>query len=410
MGHMDLHHPHDVNSDTRQKRVLILGAGVYQVPLIKKSREMGFYTIICSIRGNYPGFQYADKYSYTNTVDKEAVLQLARKEKIDAILTTGTDVAVSTIGYVCDQLGLKGITEQSAAWVTNKLEMKRRFEAGGVRTAEFTSVRTLEEAYAAFDALPKPVIFKSVDMSGSRGISRVDLEGQVPEAFRFSMENTHCDYIVVEHFLEGHEIGVDGYIDGDRAFIVPHDKFVYNNGSTNVPLGHVFPYHCDATLKVDIEAQILKSLRALKLTRAFFNADVMICGNRSYIIELGARCGATCIPELISTRYGFDYYEQMLNSALGLAVDMPQTPKCVSMGQLLVSEASGVIEALRVDPLPQNVDEIVLDYNVGDAVRRFRVGPDRIGHVIAHGSDEKEARINLERGKAAVHLCLRDTP
>ena len=127
MGHMGLHHPDDVNSDARQNRVLILGAGVYQVPLIKKSREMGFYTIICSIRGNYPGFQYADKYSYTNTVDREAVLQLARNEKIDAILTTGTDVAVSTIGYVCDQLGLKGITEQSAAWVTNKLEMKRRF-------------------------------------------------------------------------------------------------------------------------------------------------------------------------------------------------------------------------------------------------------------------------------------------
>ena len=40
---------------------MILGAGIYQVPLIRTARRMGLYTIVVSIPGDYPGFALADK-------------------------------------------------------------------------------------------------------------------------------------------------------------------------------------------------------------------------------------------------------------------------------------------------------------------------------------------------------------
>ena len=46
------------------KKLLILGAGTYQVPLIKTARRLGIYTIVSSIHGNYPGFELADKVYY----------------------------------------------------------------------------------------------------------------------------------------------------------------------------------------------------------------------------------------------------------------------------------------------------------------------------------------------------------
>ena len=92
--------------DTKMKKILILGAGIYQVPLIKTAKRMGLYTIVASIPGNYPGFELADKVYYENTTDYKRILSIARKEKIDGIITTGTDVAVITIGRVCDTLGL----------------------------------------------------------------------------------------------------------------------------------------------------------------------------------------------------------------------------------------------------------------------------------------------------------------
>ena len=90
------------------KKLMIMGAGIYQVPLIKTAREMGIYTIAVSIPGKYPGFAYADEVLHINTVDAEAVLQAAKERKIDGICTAGTDVAVMTIGRVNDELGLSG--------------------------------------------------------------------------------------------------------------------------------------------------------------------------------------------------------------------------------------------------------------------------------------------------------------
>ena len=41
------------------KKIMILGAGIYQVPLIKTAKRLGLYTIVVSIPGNYPGFALA---------------------------------------------------------------------------------------------------------------------------------------------------------------------------------------------------------------------------------------------------------------------------------------------------------------------------------------------------------------
>ena len=61
----------------QMKRIMILGASVYQVPLIKKAKELGLYTIVCSINGEYPGFLYADKVYHVSTTDREQILDIA---------------------------------------------------------------------------------------------------------------------------------------------------------------------------------------------------------------------------------------------------------------------------------------------------------------------------------------------
>ena len=62
------------------KKVIILGAGIYQVPLIRKAREKDLYVIVISIPGNYPGFELADQIYYENTTDYKRILEIARAE------------------------------------------------------------------------------------------------------------------------------------------------------------------------------------------------------------------------------------------------------------------------------------------------------------------------------------------
>ena len=66
---------------------MIMGAGIYQVPLIKTAKRMGVHTIVVSIPGDYPGFALADEVCYENTVDYEAVLGVAREKHVDGIVT-----------------------------------------------------------------------------------------------------------------------------------------------------------------------------------------------------------------------------------------------------------------------------------------------------------------------------------
>lgn len=122
------------------KKLMVMGAGTYQVPLIKKAREMGVYTIVVSIPGKYPGFAFADEICYEDTVDYERILEIAREKQIDGIVTAGTDVAVITIGKVCDELGLTGLSFEAAQIASNKIRMKKKYEEYGVRTARFREV------------------------------------------------------------------------------------------------------------------------------------------------------------------------------------------------------------------------------------------------------------------------------
>ena len=178
------------------KKIMILGAGIYQVPLIRTARRMGLYTIVVSIPGDYPGFALADKIYELNTRDKEAILAAAEKEQIDGICTSGTDVAVSTIGYVCEKMHLSGIPYEAAEILTDKAKMKDAFRQGGVSAADGMRVRSAEEAQKAAEQLGYPVVVKRVDSSGSRGITVVEHSGQIEEAYENARNGSARDYVL----------------------------------------------------------------------------------------------------------------------------------------------------------------------------------------------------------------------
>ena len=141
-----------------QKKILILGAGVYQVPLILKAKEMGLYTIAASYAGPYPGLAIADEVWEIDTTDYHALLEKAEAAQISGVCTTGTDVSVISVGYLCEKLHLQGIPFSAARLATNKASMKEAFLSGGVSTPKAYKVFTDAEALDAFSRLKPPVI------------------------------------------------------------------------------------------------------------------------------------------------------------------------------------------------------------------------------------------------------------
>lgn len=376
------------------KKIMILGAGTYQVPLIKTAKKLGIYTIVVSIPGNYPGFAIADKVYYENTTDYETILKIAKEEQIDGIVTAGTDVAVITIGRVCDELKLSGLSFEAAQIAANKLLMKTKYEECGVRTAKFREI-PIDAADVAerVSALSFPLIFKSVDSSGSRGITRVDSIDEFEAAIANVKANTRSDYYIVEEFIEGEEFGAQAFVyRGKVQFIIPHGDYVFH-GDTGVPIGHFAPYDLSPEIIEDAKEQLTGAIKAMGLDNCAINADFILKDNQTYVLELGGRSGATCLAELTSIYFGFDYYEKILRCALGEDVEFDCNSHAVpNASMLLMSEKDGVIKSqTNSNPESPDIYEIQFDYEVGDEVHKFRVGPHRIGHVVTKGETLDEA-------------------
>lgn len=394
------------------QKILVLGAGLPQVPLILKAKEMGLYTMVSSIKGNYPGFCIADNSFYIDTTDSEAILEIAKTYNIDAIITAGTDVAVNTIGYVCDQLGLPGITSEIARVVTDKSLMKKMMVKGNVNTSQFVRVETLQQAFDSSNKIGYPVMFKCVDKSGSRGIIKVDSRDAVEAAYQYAYSFTKKNYIIVEKFVYGVEIGLDGYIGETSEFYVPYEREVYNNGHTDIPFRHILPLSKKIQpFKEIIIEEAQKAVKSLGIKNSFFNMDIIVNleEGAASIVEVGARTGGAFIPEVIANFYGFDIYEKMILNSLGKNVTFPVVPNsraCIS--ELLISKKDGIVEDI-VNDYGKNDKScmIILGCDIGDEVKQFNIGANAIGGIVVSAQNIDKARNKLNDVRSKLKIIIK---
>lgn len=390
------------------RKLLVLGAGIYQAPLIKKAKKLGLYTIAASYAGNYPGLPLADEVWEVDTTDARKLTALSKEAHISGVCTSGTDVAIISLGTICEELGLPGVPLACARIVTDKARMKRAFLDSHVSTPEAFPASSLEEARNIFRKFSPPAIIKAVDSSGSRGITRVNSEKELPAAWQAAKNVTKKDYVLIEHFIEAEEIGVDGFIsDGKIRFLFPHRKFIHTAGGVTLPEGHCFPYCCTPELEREILLQMEHAITAVGMDNCAVNADVLVRDGHAYILEIGARAGATCIPELISTYCGFDYYTQMIRQALGESPDFTMKSRRPCMAKLLFSGCDGVltdIDESLLNELRCRCLDISLDYPVGTHVEKVQNGTSRIGQVIVETADEQELNEMMSRVRQTIKV------
>lgn len=104
-------------------------------------------------------------------IEKEDVLLKCKEIGICGICSIASDVALVTVNYVADALGLVGNSIEATYKSTNKYAMRCAFEANrdpspkGYLVDETTNLDTLQLDY--------PIIVKPTDRSGSRGICKL---------------------------------------------------------------------------------------------------------------------------------------------------------------------------------------------------------------------------------------------
>ena len=303
------------------KTLFVVGAGFGQVPAIKKAKEMGFRVCTVDRNPDAPGMQQAD-FSYEIDVkDKEAILEVARKHAIDGIMTLQSEFGVPAVGYVNENMNLSGISYETAIRCSDKSKCRLLLEEENCSQPGFRMIQNVDEANEAIKKLNVPVIIKAPDSSASRGVTKVERQDDISEAVRDAFEHSNKEYVLIEEFIDGLEFGAQTFSINGRCKMVLMHNDTLSRPPNMIPIGHSFPFTVlNENQSMQAVEDIKQAVEALGIVEGPANVDLIFDkrSERAKIIEIGARMGATCLPELVQYHTGIDWVGESVKSALGL--------------------------------------------------------------------------------------------
>lgn len=396
------------------KKIVILGAGQYHLPLIEESKKMGLFTIVVGKAGNYPGIPLADDFRPVDFTDVDAIVEIAGEEGVCGITSVCTDAAVPAIAAACEAYGMVGPSRETAALTNDKYLMKRRFADWGVRTAPFTSVQLSDGEEGILRAmkalgLSYPVILKAVDNSGSRGVVKISSEEDIRPAYELVRANTRHDYCVLEDFIQGEDMGAEVFVQhGEITLLLPNGKYTLD-GAIKVPIGHFAPYEMPAELTADLKEQVSLAVKSIGLENGAGNLDLIVADGKVWVVEIAARCGGNGIGEMVSACYGYNYYDKIIEEALGEEPDMKPVCSKVCATEVIRPEKTGILKSQRIEgELPPQITDVHFDFQDGTRVHTFENGSHRMGHVIAVADTLSEAEWALAEAKKHIAIDIEE--
>ncbi|MGE8377170.1 MAG: ATP-grasp domain-containing protein [Sphingobacterium sp.] len=393
-----------------KKTLLIIGAGYGQLPAIHTAKKMGLIVIVVDKNPDAIGMKYADIACVVDVVDKEGVLAVAKKYNVNGVVTMQSDLPVPTIGFINDSLNLSGVSFDVANFCSNKIETRKLLKKKNAAQPQFEFVESLNEAMSAVGNIGFPCIIKAPDSSGSRGVTKVNILEDVNAAYQEALKWSRGRTIIVEEFIEGLEFGAQTFsINGKCECVLLHNDTM-SNPPFMIPIGHSFPFvHLNETDSAIAINDIKNAVDALGIQDGPANVDLILDkrNNRIKVIEIGARIGATCLPELVWHYSGIDWVEQTILSSLGEKVDLTVQKKQPVAALIIESPKDGKFINYKF-PFEEinEIKEFEITVSEGEDVSQLRKGTDRIGKILVYGKDpiHAEERASFYREKVEIFV------
>jgi len=298
------------------KKLLILGAGQMQVPIISLAKQLGHYTIVADYDPDAPGFKYADVKSTISTIDKNAVLQLAREENVDGILTT-SDYPVRVVAYVSEELGLPAMSQKVAEVCTDKYQQRLLFKQNGINTPFFLQCATNSDLSLLKDY---PYIVKPVDSSASRGVERVNSQEQLHKAVETACGLSRSGKAIVEGFIGGKEFSVETLTQSGVTHIIQITEKLTRGEELGffVEDTHIEPARISEAEAGSIRNEVLKAVKAVGVDNCPTHTEIKLWNGKPYIIEMACRLGGDYITsDLVPLSTGVSMMENLIRLSLG---------------------------------------------------------------------------------------------
>ena len=299
-----------------KKKLAIIGASYLQLPLVERAKKTGIETHCFAWSEGAICKEIADFFYSISILEKDDILQKCIDIKIDGITTIATDMAVPTICYVAEKMNLVSNSFISSLASTNKNEMRNAFKNGNCSIPKFIEANNNEVNIKDFKF---PLVVKPVDRSGSRGVTKVLFESQLPEAINYAISESFCKKAIVEEYIDGVEVSVESISwKGQHTILAITDK-VTTGAPHFVELAHHQPSNLSVEIQNKIKVETIKCINALEINYGASHSEFKITPDGEvFVIEVGARMGGDFIgSHLVELSTGYDFLQGVINISLG---------------------------------------------------------------------------------------------
>ena len=392
------------------KSLLVLAAGILQVPVIKRARQKGYYVVAADGNPAAVGLKFADKAIVANITDEDEMLGIARQEHIDGVIHPCSEVSMNVMGRVNDELHLKGISRQTALRATNKHLMRETFEAYGAPSPKSFCAADVSEGWEMFKSIGSDAILKPSRNSGSRGIAEISTtipSDEFAELFERARSESRDASVMIEQFISGPEFSVEIIVWKSEVHVLQVTDKKTTEAPNFVELGHNQPSLFPAKIVDAVREAAVLGVEALGLNDCAAHAEVKYQDGKAYIMEIGARLGGDFIStELTHLSTGIDMVGAAIDVAMGIAPDLTprEEPKGVAIRYF--TPVPGKFVAIDNEELlsAPDVYDAEIYHKVGDTIPPVRSSLDRSGHVIVTAKNAADAVSRADALIAAVRM------
>jgi biotin carboxylase len=392
---------------SQRRRLLVLGAGAGQLGILEAAAERGLYVVAVDRDPAAPGFRHAERRAIVSVEDEPAIDRLAAAEQVGGVIAPGIDFPVAIAARVAARHNLPHPLEpQVAQLAISKLKQRERLAEAGVPHTPFRVCAAADEAVEAAAELGFPCVLKPPDRQGQRGLSIVEAQEGVGDAFALALDAARGPVVLVEKLVAGRELTVNAFsVGGAFHPLTVTDRVVAEPPAFGVALAHVWPSEEPREVVEAAVSVACAAAEALGVRDGPTYTQVLVGEGGPVVGELAARLGGGHDAELCEAALGVDLNGLAIAAAFRdeipaetLRVRDAAGGACV---RFLVSPEGtvGAVEGVDRAGGSDGVVWVRVYREPGDESRPLRQGSDRAGAVLAVGESRKQA---VARGRRAA--------
>lgn len=369
-----------------KEKIAVLGANEPLIPFYRQAKALGYEIIGIAIEEGSVCKKYCDRFFPISFADKDAVVDVCRKEKVDGIISFSLESALPTVVYVAQKLGLVSNSEECVKLTQSKFAQRQALERAGIPVPKYYLVES--ESDLGIVSCRFPVIVKPVDSGGSQGICKVDKQEDLLEAYHYAVSFSRTSKAIIEEFVDGREFSVEFISHQGRHYFLQITDKVTSGAPRFVEMQHHQPANIPETVWNRIKTMVEEALSALKIENSASHTEIKWNSHDElFIIETGARMGGDYISsDLVRLSTGYDFVEGAIKLAIN-KFEVPLLIKPMFSGVYFYSQLAPRIG--QVIKEHEKWPEIVEWEYSDDPLMEVKSNADRRGYFLYQSKDKR---------------------